>query len=64
MVEYLVRWLRNHTHVPDRMLSAHLRNERRAGRITFRAGTKPAEARAWVDSAGNRFDPLATTTGF
>jgi hypothetical protein len=63
MVEYLSSWLRDHTRVADRMMAAHLRNQRRCViRLAFRAGTKPADACAWVDSTGNSFDPLATTT--
>jgi hypothetical protein len=27
--------------------------------MTFRAGTKPVESRAWVDANGERFDPLS-----
>ena len=63
MVEYLTGWLRDHTRVADRMMGAHLRNQARCvGKLTFRAGTKPANACSWVDSTGNRFDPLATAT--
>jgi hemerythrin len=58
MADYLAEWLNNHTQVADRMMGAHLRNERRAvAKLTFRAGTRPAEACAWVDTAGKRFDP-------
>ena len=64
MAKYLASWLRNHTRLADRMMGAYLRNERRSvGKIVFRAGTKAADACSWVDSMGNRFDPLATTNG-
>jgi hemerythrin len=63
LVEYLGNWLRRHTRVADRMMGAYLRNRMRSiGKLTFRAGTRPAEACAWVDATGNRFDPLARTT--
>jgi hemerythrin len=59
LVEYLTNWLPNHTSLPDRMLGAFLRNrERSLFRLTLRAGTKPADACAWVDSKGDKFDPL------
>lgn len=59
LVEYLTYWLHNHTRVADRMLGAFLRNQQRCiGKLTFRAGTKPMDACAWVDANGNRYDPL------
>jgi hemerythrin len=59
LVEYLTFWLHDHTRLADRMLGAFLRNHRRGMyKLTFRAGTKPAEAGAWVDSRGEKFDPL------
>lgn len=61
LVKYLKSWLRTHTRLADRMMGAYLRNEQRSlGKIVFRAGTKAADACAWVDSAGNRFEPTAT----
>ena len=64
MIRYLKSWLRTHTRLADRMMGAYLRNEQRSvGKIVFRAGTKAADACAWVDSAGNRFDPMTTPNG-
>jgi len=58
LVEYLTSWLPNHARLPDRMMGAFLRNQRRSMfRLTFQAGTKPANACNWVDSDGHRFDP-------
>jgi len=57
LVEYLTLWLHNHTRLADRMMGAFLRNRRRICKVTFRAGTKPADACAWVDRNGDRFDP-------
>lgn len=63
VVEYLASWLRDHTRVADRMMASHLRNERRCvAKVTFRAGTKPADACTWVDATGKSFDPLQPTT--
>ena len=59
LVEYLTAWLRDHTRLADRMMGAFLRNHRRVCKMTFRAGTKPVESRAWVDANGERFDPLS-----
>jgi hemerythrin len=65
LVEYLQSWLHNHTRVADRMLGSFLRNHLRAvAKLTFRAGTQPVNARAWVDAKGDTFDPLATRIGF
>ena len=64
-MEYLTGWLHNHTRVADRMMGAHLRNQRLCvGKLVFRAGTKAAEACKWVDSRGKAFDPLETTKSF
>jgi hemerythrin len=58
LVEYLTSWLHEHTRLADMMLGAFLRNhERGLCKITFRAGTKPMDACAWVDSRGEQFDP-------
>ena len=57
LVQYLSEWLPNHTRVPDMMLGAFLRNERRTGKIVFTAGTKAADAGVWLNSRGERFDP-------
>jgi len=63
LVEYLTGWLHGHTRVADRMMGAFLRNRLRCiGKLTFRAGTKPANAIDWVDTRGENMDPLATTT--
>ncbi|MGA2116473.1 MAG: hemerythrin family protein [Bryobacteraceae bacterium] len=59
LVGYLTAWLRDHTRLADRMLGAFLRNHRRVCKMTFRAGTQPAESRDWVDANGERIDPLA-----
>ncbi len=64
LVEYLKSWLHNHTRVADRMMGSFLRNQRRVGKLTFRVGTQPMNARTWVDAKGDAFDPLATRTGF
>ncbi len=58
LIEYLTSWLRDHTRLADRMMGAFLRNQRRIYQLTFRAGTKPIDACAWVDANGDRFDPL------
>jgi hemerythrin len=64
LVEYLKSWLRDHTRLPDRMMAAFLRNQQRSlFKATFRAGTKPADACGWVDSRGDKFDPLAVRSG-
>ena len=57
LVAYLTGWLHNHTQLADRMMGAFLRNHRRVGTITLRAGTRPMDACEWVDSKGERFDP-------
>jgi len=57
LVDYLTSWLNDHTQVADRMMGAFLRNQRRCMKLTFRAGTKPLDACAWVDVNGDAFDP-------
>jgi hemerythrin len=58
LVEYLTDWLHDHTRLADMMLGAFLRNtDRGLYKVTFHAGTKPAEACDWVDSKGDKFDP-------
>jgi len=58
LVEYLSYWLNSHTRLADRMMAAFLRNQRRGPwKMTFQAGTKPADACDWVDSKGDRFKP-------
>jgi hemerythrin len=64
LVAYLAGWLHDHTRLADTMLGAFLRNRRRIGKITLRAGTKPANACAWVDANGNRVDPSADHSGY
>jgi hemerythrin len=56
LVEYLSGWLRDHTRLADRMMGAFLRNQR-LWKLTFQAGTKPADACEWVDVTGARFQP-------
>src|SRR5579872_353067 len=58
LVEYLSSWLGDHARLSDRMMGASLRNHKRGlFKMTFRAGTKPMDACAWVDANGDRFDP-------
>ncbi len=58
LAEYLTSWIPDHTRVADMMLAAFLRNhERGLWKITFSAGTKPADACEWVDANGDKFDP-------
>jgi hypothetical protein len=57
LVDYLTSWLNDHTCVADRMMGAFLRNQRRCVKLTFRAGTKPMDACAWVDVNGDAFNP-------
>ncbi len=64
LVEYLTAWLRDHTRLSDRMMGAFLRNQRRCVQLTFRACTKPLDACDWVDSKGEKFDPLAVKSSF
>ncbi len=60
LVAYLTEWLDDHTRLADMMLGAFLRNnERGLYKVTFHAGTKPADACDWVDSKGEKFDPSA-----
>jgi hemerythrin len=65
LVDYLTSWLHDHTRLADMMLGAFLRNHRLGlYKVTFRAGTKPADACQWVDSKGERFDPAAGSRGY
>ncbi|SPF56827.1 Hemerythrin-like metal-binding protein [Candidatus Sulfopaludibacter sp. SbA4] len=65
LLDYLTSWLRYHTRLADRMMGAFLRNQRRGMcKLTFRAGTKPMDACAWVDSNGDTFDPQTNEYGF
>ena len=58
LVEYLTSWLNDHTRLADRMMGAFLRNQQRCmWKLTFRAGTKPLDACAWVGTNGDTFDP-------
>jgi len=60
LVEFLSDWLRGHTRVADRMLGAFLRNQLRAmWKLTYQAGTKAADACEWIDSRGDKFNPMA-----
>lgn len=60
LVNYLESWLREHTGLADRMMGAFLRNQERCmWKLTFRAGTKPADSRKWVRADGGAFDPQA-----
>jgi hemerythrin-like metal-binding protein len=64
LVEYLTKWLHDHTRLSDRMLGAFLRNQQRfMCKVTFRASTKPIEACAWVDANGDAFDPQTDESG-
>ena len=64
LIEYLTSWLRDHTRLADRMMAAALRNHLRCmGKLTFRAGTKPAHACDWVTVNGEAFEPGARETG-
>jgi len=46
------------------MLAAFLRNQQRSlFKMTFRAGTKPMDACAWVDANGDTFDPQGGEDG-
>ena len=59
LVDYLKSWLPKHTRLPDRMMGAFLRNRQRClFKVSFMAGTRPADACAWVDSNGKKLDPL------
>jgi hemerythrin len=64
LVEYLTSWLHNHSRLADMMLGAFLRNERRAGTVTFTAGTASINSGQWFDLRGQPFDPFASRTGF
>jgi hemerythrin len=57
LVEYLSQWLRDHMRLPDMMLGAFLRNQRRTGKIVFTAGTRASDSCEWVNSRGERFNP-------
>jgi hemerythrin len=64
LVEYLTSWLHDHTGVADRMMGAFLRNQQRSmWKLTFRAGTKPMDACAWVCANGDAFDPQGSENG-
>ena len=64
LVEYLTSWLHNHTRLADRMMGAFLRNQQRCmWKVTFRAGTKPMDACAWLRANGDRFDPQTGESG-
>lgn len=63
LVEYLTAWLPEHACLPDRMMGAFLRNQRRCVKLTFRAGTKPLDACAWVGADGETFDPQTNGSG-
>jgi hemerythrin len=64
LVKYLSEWLQNHTRLPDKMLGAFLRNQRRTGKIVFTVGTKTSDSCEWLNSRGERFDPTSTGSGF
>ena len=58
LVEYLASWLPDHASVADRMMGSALRNHQRCMvKMTFRAGTRPADACTWVDSRGDILHP-------
>ena len=64
LIEYLTSWLRDHTRLADRMMASALRNHLRCmGKLTFRAGTKPAQACGWVTINGEAFEPGARDAG-
>jgi hemerythrin-like metal-binding protein len=63
LVDYLTSWLHDHTRLADRMMGAFLRNHRRMGKLTVRAGTRPIDACAWVDANGDTFDPQTYENG-
>jgi len=64
LVEFLSKWLQNHSRLPDRMLAAFLRNKRRTGKIVFTAGTKAHDSCSWLNSRGEPFDPTLSGSGF
>ena len=65
LVRYLTKWLHNHTRLPDRMLGAFLRNKRRVGKMVFTASTKAiGGGGTWLNSRGERFDPMSGTGCF
>jgi hemerythrin len=64
LVEYLTSWLHDHTGLADRMMGAFLRNQQRSlWKLTFRAGTRPLDACAWVNASGDAFNPQTTNNG-
>ena len=64
LVGYLTSWLHDHTRLADRMMGAFLRNQRRSmWKVTFRAGTRPPDACAWVTVKGDAFDPQTSKPG-
>jgi hemerythrin len=64
LIAYLAEWLHNHTRLPDRMLGAFLRNQRRTGKIVFTTSTKSPDSCAWLNSRGECFDPTSGSDGF
>lgn len=63
LVGYLTEWLHSHMRLPDRMLGAFLRNQRRTAKIVFTVSTK-AESSTWLNSRGERFDPESRSGRF
>jgi hemerythrin-like metal-binding protein len=64
LVEHLTSWLNDHMRLADMMLGAFLRNQQRSlFKLTLGAGAKPAGAGPWFDTAGQKFDPMATHNG-
>jgi hypothetical protein len=64
LADYLSSWLRDHTRLADRMMGAFLRNQRRGlWKLTFQAGTRPADACDWVAANGRKFEAPAKKPG-
>jgi len=64
LIQYLTSWLGDHNRLADRMMASALRNHLRCmGKLTFRAGTKPAQACGWVTINGEAFEPGARDAG-
>jgi hemerythrin-like metal-binding protein len=57
ITSYLNSWLHDHVRVADMMMGAFLRNQRRIGKITFRASTRPIDGCGWKDSNGDPWTP-------
>lgn len=57
LARFLAAWLCDHAAIADRMLGAFLRNQRRIGKMTFLAGTRPIDACPWIDKNGEPFHP-------